>query len=202
MVTFSAIQKFPKQVINSPSLTKPTLICSTPVTSAMEMYNYLSDKAKKSKEANYPTRKLDSWVSHMIQELLEKISDKKNDKMKEIKSNLIFSLYKITSEEYCQQYPHDRDSEGMARAILVLSTELVFFVSNITTTFEEIEQMIDTGRLDQWKAVDFFLKFDRAMPSALKLRLLDLEVNIISAKIWTDEQIVHHMHAFANGGTY
>ena len=62
--------------------------------------------------------------------------------------------------------------------------------------------MLETGRLDQWKACDFFLKFDRAMPSALKLHLLDIEVNIVSAKIWLDEQLVHHMHSFANGGNY
>lgn len=69
-------------MINSPSLTKPTLICSTPVTTGMEMYNYLNDKAKKAKDANYPVRKSDSSITHMIQELLEKSSDKKNDKTK------------------------------------------------------------------------------------------------------------------------
>lgn len=48
----------------------------------MEMYNYLNDKAKKAKDANYPVRKSDSSITHMIQELLEKSSDKKNDKTK------------------------------------------------------------------------------------------------------------------------
>lgn len=74
----------------------------------------------------------------------------------------------------------------MIRAILALSAELVFFVSNITVFFDEIESVLETHRLHQWIACDFFLKFDRSMPSALKLHLLDLEVNMVSFKIWQD----------------
>lgn len=44
----------------------------------------------------------------LIDRLLDKSGDKKNDKTREVKSNLIFSLYKLISEEYGQQHPHDR----------------------------------------------------------------------------------------------
>jgi hypothetical protein len=40
------------------------------------------------------------------------------------------------------------------------------------------------------------------MPSGLKLHLLDLEVNLVSYKIWLDEQLIHHLHSFANGNNY
>jgi hypothetical protein len=33
----------------------------------------------------------------------------------------MFSLYKVTSEEYGQQYPQDRESEGLMRGLLALS---------------------------------------------------------------------------------
>lgn len=86
--------------------------------------------------------------------------------------------------------------------MLALCIELVLFVSNITMSFEDIEGFLETDRLDQWKACNFLLNFDRTIPSALKLHLLDLEVNIVSSKIWLDEQLVQHMNAFANGSTY
>lgn len=34
--------RIPKNVINSPSMFKPKLICSTPITAGMEMYNFLN----------------------------------------------------------------------------------------------------------------------------------------------------------------
>jgi hypothetical protein len=76
---------------------------------------------------------------------------------------------------------------------------LVFFVSNITIFFEEIESGLETQRLHQWCACDFFIKFDRGMPSALKLHLLDLEVNMVSFKIWQDTDLVQQMHNLASG---
>lgn len=82
---------------------KPKLICSTPITAGMEMYNFLNDKSKRAKEANFPQRKHDPLMLGLIGQVLD-CTDKKNEKTKEIKSNLIFSLYKIATEEYIDQY--------------------------------------------------------------------------------------------------
>ena len=49
-----------------------------------------------------------------------------------------------------------------------------------------------------WKAIDYFLKSDKAIPSPLKLHLLDLEVNLISFKIWRDWEMVKQISAIAN----
>lgn len=49
LVIMHIIQRFPKNIVNSPLLNKRTLICSTPITSSMEMYNYLNEKARKGK---------------------------------------------------------------------------------------------------------------------------------------------------------
>lgn len=52
-------------------------------------------------------------IVHLIQDILDRIdkgTDKRNEKTKEVKSTMIFSLYKLTSEEYVAQHPHDRDS--------------------------------------------------------------------------------------------
>jgi hypothetical protein len=40
------------------------------------------------------------------------------------------------------------------------------------------------GEISLWRACDFFLKFDKNMPANIKVHLLDLEVGIVSEKIW------------------
>jgi hypothetical protein len=37
-----AEMKLPKNILQTPSTYKPALICSTPITSGMQMYNYLT----------------------------------------------------------------------------------------------------------------------------------------------------------------
>jgi hypothetical protein len=44
--------------------------------------------------------------------------------------------------------------------------------------------------------VDFFLKFDRTMPVNIKVHLLDLEVEIISKKLWKDEENLANIQKF------
>jgi hypothetical protein len=43
--------RFPKGLLSSPSSTiKVNLICQTPVTAAMDMYNYVENTARKAKD--------------------------------------------------------------------------------------------------------------------------------------------------------
>lgn len=51
-------------------------------------------------------------------------------------------------------------------------------------TFEEVEKEVDVEGFELWKACDFFLKFDRTMPTSLKLHLIDIEVGLLSHKLW------------------
>lgn len=43
---------------------------------------------------------------------------------------------------------------------------------------------MDVEGFELWKACDFFLKFDRTMPTSLKLHLIDIEVGLLSHKLW------------------
>lgn len=52
---------------------------------------------------------------------------------------MIVALYKIFSEEYLNVNSYEKDTPDLMRAFLGLSMELVFFVSNISLTFEKIE---------------------------------------------------------------
>ena len=125
-------------------------------------------------------------------------TDKKNEKTKEIKSNLIFSLYKVATEDYMSQYPQFKEDEELMRSFLTVCTELVFFVSNISMSFEEIEEVMDSSKIDEWKACDFFMRFDKSIPPTLKLRILDMEVNLISYKVWKEPVFISTIQQLAN----
>ena len=79
---------------------------------------------------------------------------------------------------------YEKDSPELMKAFLGLSMELVFFVSNISLSFEKIEQELQIVPFEMWKAIDYFLKSDKSIPFPIKLHFLDLEVNFISFKIW------------------
>jgi hypothetical protein len=40
--------------------------------------------------------------------------------------------------------------------------------------FEDVEKEMNIEPFELWKACDFFLKFDKAMPASLKIHLLDI----------------------------
>jgi len=75
--------KLPKSVMQSPSMMKVPLICSTPITTGMEMFNYINEKARKFKEmlsqGNAQTRPFEQTAFKCIETVYEK-SKKDHDK--------------------------------------------------------------------------------------------------------------------------
>ncbi len=119
-----------------------------------------------------------------------------NVKCKDIKRNHIFSVYKLVAEDFGLLYPTEVESEETMKAILLVAIEIVFFVSNIDATLDKLEQQIKVSQISLWRAVDFFLKFDKSMPVNIKIHLLDFEVEIISEKIWNDSENVANIQNF------
>jgi hypothetical protein len=158
----------------SPMTTKAHLITQTPYTTGMMMFNYVNELSNRLKQKKFTTRKSDQLVFKLIDEILSERLKDENEKSKEIKRSLIFSIYKLASEDFVALNPNDCDNENMMKAILVFSLEIVFFVSNIEASFSELEQQLDLHCFNLWRACDFFLKFDRTMPANLRVRLLDL----------------------------
>lgn len=49
-----------------------------------------------------------------------------------------------------------------------------------------------------WEALSFFMKNDKSIPITLRLHLLDLEVDIVSYKLWRDPDMVEGISCAAN----
>ena len=87
-------------MIFSPSIAKPSLICATPVTLGMEMYNYIIEKPKLARETNH-SKKCEPLVLSLIEEFapLKKLPGDsiKEQKTKEMRSNIGMSLYSMAT---------------------------------------------------------------------------------------------------------
>lgn len=81
----------------------------------------------------------------------------------------------------------------MMKGLLTICIELVFFVSNINMDFDDIEGIIGADKICEWKACDFIMKNDTSIPSSLKLHILDLEVNLVSYKIWKTDRVINYV---------
>ena len=87
---------------------------------------------------------------------------------------MIVGLYKVSAWEYLTANSNERENEELLKAFLTLCIELVFYVSNIPLTFEEIQEQVKVQPFELWKAINHFHKNDRSIPTSLKYHLLDL----------------------------
>lgn len=138
------------------------------------MYNFMNEKRKRIREIYPQERSIDKNLISIMNKVFDLQRAETERINKESKEEMIISLYKIFSEEYLTANPFEKDTPELMRAFLALSMQLVFFVSNISLTFEKIEEELQVPPFEMWKAFDYFLKSDRSMPNPIKLHFLDL----------------------------
>lgn len=63
--------KLPKNIMVSPITVKAPLICATPITAGMEMYNYVNEKARKFKEILGLGQTIKRPYEHMVIKYIE-----------------------------------------------------------------------------------------------------------------------------------
>lgn len=74
-------------------------------------------------------------------------------KTKEMRSNIVISLYSLAVELYLAEAASEQNIEEICKCFLALSVETVCFVCNIpNTTFEEISKSIMVNPLELHKA--------------------------------------------------
>lgn len=96
--------------MQSPSMVKVPLICSTPVTASMEMFNYLNEKSKKIKDFSIPAWYYDKEACMKIESIFENEKKDQERKAKDVKRNMIVGLYKVSAWEYLTANSHEREN--------------------------------------------------------------------------------------------
>lgn len=112
---------------------------------------------------------------------------------------MVYSFFKLALEQFLGQHPQEQDNLGFYQALMTLTLELVLYANNSAITFEDLERETRPDRLELWKAADFFLNFDRAMPRSLKLHLIDIESGLISRDLLAEEAVVDSLVGLAQG---
>ncbi len=84
-------------------------------------------------------------VFGLVDEVLDQAVKEENQKAREIKRNHIFSVWKIVSEEFLINYGGEVDNQDVMKALLLLSFQIVFFVSNIDVGFDKLEKQLAIG---------------------------------------------------------
>jgi hypothetical protein len=80
------------------------MVCSTPTTASMEMYNYLTEKSKKIKDLTIHSKHFDTEAI----KLLSKVFEHKKLDQQDSKRNMIIALYKVASWEYMNLHSQEK----------------------------------------------------------------------------------------------
>lgn len=206
MATDTLMSKLPKAVMVSPSTMKVPLIQATPVSRGLELINYVNSKCQIFQEMlglnQIVQRAHDASVIRYIEIMEEKFSrnlEKRSANIKVFKEEMIYPFFKLVLEEYLSRHPQDKDNEDCFKAFMMLSIEIALFSSNSHLTYQDLENEMHVPPVELWKACDFLIRFDRVMPHPLKIHLLDIEVTLISEKLWTEKENIEMIVRFANG---
>lgn len=140
---------------------KTPLIKATPMTNAMEMYNWVLEKS--------------NYHKYVVGELPEKLGlDEKGLK-------LVNGLWK----DICMsEAEREEITKVSCQAILALSTEIVMFVTNQQGSFENLVSLLSLSWFSVWSKIDSVLKYDTRMPTSIKVHLLSLETTLVSKRLW------------------
>lgn len=103
---------------------------------------------------------------------------------------MVYCFFKLALEEYLSQHPTEKDNEKCYKALMAICIELYLFANNSAMMFEDVEKEIDIEPFELWKACDFFLKYDKGMPSSLRLHIIDIEAAFVSYKVLKDQDFV------------
>ncbi len=71
--------------MQSPSMVKVPLLCATPITAGMEMYNYLKQKVNKLTNSYGHERSIDKKISSLIDQVFEMDKKSFDQKIKDLK---------------------------------------------------------------------------------------------------------------------
>lgn len=78
--------------------------------------------------------------------------------------------------------------QNMHKGILICCIEVYSFIKNQHNfiDFDNLMEVAELNPLDIWRVLSLFLRYDQSMPHPVKKHLLELEINILSSKMWSD----------------
>lgn len=143
---------------------------------------------------NFKLRKYEQQAANSIERIVN--MDRRDNfdqekKTREVRFNIIYSLYKLVVEDYYSQNCQEKESEEVHKAMIALSAETVCFVCNLVNLqFKEIVEMMAVKCNVLIRSNEFFIRFDKTMPMQLRSHFQDLETQLIGWELWQDNDLI------------
>ncbi|CAK86358.1 unnamed protein product (macronuclear) [Paramecium tetraurelia] len=193
--------KLPQTVLMSPYAQQS--IVATPMTEAMEMYNWMHEKQQPFKKLfkngtlnvnqllsqnpqlfqNFQNQgKHFDLIDKTFNEYIQYCQDSNLIDENKSKTNQYWTLYVLMLEKSNFQI-----DEQMLKSLICFCIECVYFVLNKQSQLlDQLMQKCEIQHYQLWKWLDFFLnQFDTKVPHQLKEHILDIEVKFVSYSIWS-----------------
>ncbi|CAD8094483.1 unnamed protein product [Paramecium sonneborni] len=192
--------KLPQTVLMSPYAQQS--IVATPMTEAMEMYNWMHEKQQPFKKLfKNGILNVNSIISHIPNTFLNLQNQSKffdlidqtfNECIQYCQEINLIDENKSKTNQYWTLYillldkSNFQIDEPMLKSLICFCIECVYFVLNKQSQLlDQLMQKCDIQHYQLWKWLDFFLnQFDSKIPHQLKEHILDIEVKFVSYSIW------------------
>eukprot|EP01017_Pseudomicrothorax_dubius_P026412 TRINITY_DN2945_c0_g2_i2.p1 TRINITY_DN2945_c0_g2~~TRINITY_DN2945_c0_g2_i2.p1 ORF type:complete len:992 (+),score=245.91 TRINITY_DN2945_c0_g2_i2:123-3098(+) len=210
--------KFSNFTQPSPGLTK-SMITKTPMTLAMEMYNWLYEQVgrSKAKKLGDASPSVDKYlVDHrgrtalvgMLERIVERVlafekTEKGvgGEKVRENRRSLIVTLYHKSLAEILGGEERKGKanvaaelaaSDDFHKALLACCIETIYFILNsLNVAFPKLLELCEVQPFEFWRVISLFSKWDASMPSPIRRHLADTEVKILGHLAWKKDSAVH-----------
>jgi hypothetical protein len=152
---------------------KTTLIRATPMSEAMQMYNWIYDM--RGRHPLLPEHA--ASIRHVL-------SLCTTEEPTATTVELVAGLWGETQERCgLESVP--------PLALLLLSAHLALHVLNATQCdLSGPMGTLELAEVEVWEGLDWLLNFDRSMPVGLRLHLLSVETSFISSRLWRSPELV------------
>lgn len=203
-----------------PVQASPSTHSFTPMSSAMELSNWVREVMKKINLAQVPQlleeydsaanfsvyAKIESFRNRLVTVLNEKenlpsMLSEGNGTSKSKSENIlklyVYSLHGMIKNEQKRQGNLNTlyNNENFHQATFACATESIVFAYGLTLNFEQVLSLAEVSVFEFWKIITTFVQFDSKIPISLKKHFRDVENHIINESAWTDSSAIYSLMA-------
>lgn len=190
----------------------------TPMSSAMELNNWIREILKKTSITQVPIllqeydtlsnfsvyAKIEAYRNKLLSVMVDKenlptiVGDVQNSnkgKTENILKLYVYSLHGMLKNEQKRQGNLSTlyTNENFHQATFACCIECIVFTYGLNINFEQVLSIADVSVFELWKLITTFVQFDSKMPVSLKKHFRDVENYILNENAWNEQSPIRQM---------
>lgn len=203
-----------------PVQASPSTHSFTPMSSAMELSNWIREIMKKiqleqvpqlleeyNSSANFSVyAKIESFRNRLstvlnekenLPSMLNEGAGASKSKSENILKLYVYALHGMLKNEQKRQGNLNTlyNNENFHQATFACAVESIVFAYGLPLNFEQVLSLAEVSIFEFWKIITTFVQFDSKIPISLKKHFRDVENHIINESAWTDSSAIHQLMA-------